>query len=176
MEDAKHGSQEAFTLLYNLYFTPVWRYVYLRTKNRGEADDLAQTIFLKVYKSLPRYRNTDAAPLSYFFTVARNTIIDHWRKKSHGVIYSDEAVNHASDTQADPNDKVKQKEDQEMITKALGTLTEDQEEAIVLRFMSGLSTKEISDVTGKREDAIRQLQSRALKVLRTYFKDNNFMA
>ena len=81
MRLAKDGDSEAFGLLYSKYFVPVFRYIYLRLKNKEEAEDLAQTVFLRVYKSLTRFRDQGKEPLAYFFTIARNAIIDYWRKK-----------------------------------------------------------------------------------------------
>ncbi len=92
IESAKKGDRRAFDKLYELYFTPVYRYVYLRVKDKSEVELIAQDVFIKVYKSLSTYEVKTASPLSYFFTVARNTIIDYWRKNRHQVSYGKEDV------------------------------------------------------------------------------------
>ncbi|KKU85720.1 MAG: hypothetical protein UY14_C0015G0015 [Parcubacteria group bacterium GW2011_GWA1_47_9] len=56
MQLAKNGDTEAFGRLYELYFTPVYRYIYLRTKNKEEAEDLSQAVFVKVFKSIGAFR------------------------------------------------------------------------------------------------------------------------
>ena len=104
VEQAQKGNKEAFSKLYELYFTPVYRYVYFRVKSQTEAEDLAQDIFLKAYSSFSKYVPTRAtspvqselhsqsrssseivaatrSPLPYFYTIARNTLIDYRRKK-----------------------------------------------------------------------------------------------
>lgn len=81
MQLAKSGDAEAFGRLYELYFIPVFRYIYFRVKDKEETNDLTQTVFLKVFCSLPNFKGQNKSPLAYFFTVSRNTVIDHWRAK-----------------------------------------------------------------------------------------------
>ena len=53
------------------------------------------------------------------------------------------------------------------------SLTDDQREVITYRFIHELETKEICELTGKKEEAVRQLQSRGLKAMREYLKTHN---
>ena len=57
MELAKKGDTGAFGRLYELYFTPVYRYIYFRVRDRREAEDLIQIVFLKAYKSVSSFRD-----------------------------------------------------------------------------------------------------------------------
>ncbi|MEK7159798.1 MAG: RNA polymerase sigma factor [Patescibacteria group bacterium] len=172
---AKDGDSEAFGLLYNKYFVPVFRYIYLRLKSKEEAEDLAQTVFIRVYKSLPRWRDQGKEPLAYFFTIARNAIIDYWRKKKDWKLDDNEederndgpVVNNEHERIADRCDNA------ELVKNALSQLDDVRREVIVLRFMEGFSNKEIAELLGKSEEAIRQIQCRALKFLRDKFKDLN---
>ena len=88
MQLAKNGDTEAFGQLYELYFKPVYRYIYLRTKSKEEAEDLSQVVFIKIFKSIGGFQEQNKQPLAYFFTIARNTVIDHWRKKKDILIPS----------------------------------------------------------------------------------------
>lgn len=170
IEQAKSGDSEAFGAVYRLYYTPVYRYIYLRTKSRNHAEDLTQTVFMKVYKSISGVETSGVSPLAYFFTVARNTIIDHWRKEGRGMVYDDEAVAAKANDLDTGVESFETSEAKEIVHQALGILTEDQQEVMRLKFVSDLSTKEISQMLDKSEEAVRQLQSRALKLLRAYFK------
>src|SRR5262249_52813544 len=80
MSLAASGDREAFGVLYAQYFTPIYRYIYVRVKTAEIANDLAQTVFLKVFERASEIEAPEN-PLSYFYTVARNLVIDHWRKK-----------------------------------------------------------------------------------------------
>jgi len=53
---AKDGDQKAFSEIYENCYTPVFRYLYLRLKNRTEVEDLAQTVFLKAFQSFPSFK------------------------------------------------------------------------------------------------------------------------
>lgn len=169
---AKAGDMGAFEELYTLFYTPVFRYVYLRTKNKEEAEDLTQVVFLKIYKSISRFESGSSAPLAYFFTVARNTLIDHWRKQGR-VIYDDELISKKSDELIDEKSDATIREAKEIIAQAMESLTDDQKEVITYRFIHELETKEICELTGKKEEAVRQLQSRGLKAMREYLKTHN---
>jgi RNA polymerase sigma-70 factor (ECF subfamily) len=173
---AQSGDEIAFESLYNLYYTPVYRYFYTRLKNKDTATDLTQTVFMKVYSSLQSFKNTGASPLAYFFTIARNSLIDYFRKEKHGTIYNDDMVKENDEQTKLPNkDKYTEKENKEIILQAMDILTKEQAEVITLRFMNDLPTKEVADIVGKSEEAVRQLQSRGLKMLRDYFvKENIF--
>ncbi len=166
---AKNGDKEAFGTVYESYFTQIYRYIYFRVKNKELAEDLVQTVFIRIFVNLdsfnPKY------PRAYFFTVAKNIITDHWRKKKD--ISFDETDGVFTNIMAegdDPLEQVEKQEKQEKIHQALQTLPEDQKEALSLRFIHQFSNQEISEVMEKKEPAVRQLQSRGIKKLRQHFK------
>jgi len=172
MQQAKNGNKDAFGVLYKMYFTPVFRYISLRLKDKVQTEDLAQTVFLKVFRSLHRYREEHKDPLAYFFTVARNTLIDFWRKKRELRLQETDENQIATDYSSDILVTLSEKEKVEKaLLRELDLLTENQKEALVLKFISDLSNKQISEVIGKSEEAIRQLQCRGLKTLRDNLKN-----
>ncbi len=173
MEEAKRGDAEAFGRVYELYFTPVFRYVFLRIRNKEESENITQEVFLKVFKVIDRFEERGKSPLNLFFTVARNTLIDFWKKKKDLLIEDlghnfSELNNLYSDAERNTEVGLLNEE----IHKALGTLMGEQRDVIELRFFVGLKTKEIAELLNKREEAIRQIQCRALKVLKEYFNNN----
>lgn len=174
LERAKRGETDAFTTLYETCYGSVYRYVFFRLKSKEEAEDLAQTVFLRAYQSLPTYEGQGKSPLAFFLTIARNGVIDFWRKKK--AILDDEEGSIMARIPANnehPLDTIARNDKLEAVMQALEDLTEEQREIITLKYMSDLSNKEIAATLGKREDAIRQLQSRALKTLRTVFTQKN---
>ena len=81
MKLAKEGESEAFSQLYELYFVPVFRYIFFRVQQKETAEDLTQTVFLKAYKAAERFPTEGKNPLAYFFAIAKNTTKDYYRKK-----------------------------------------------------------------------------------------------
>lgn len=176
MRLAKAGDTEAFGRLYKLYFVPVFRYIYFRVKNKEEANDLTQTAFLKVFHSLSNFSEQNKSPLAYFFTVARNTVIDHWRTKKEVLLDDPESVfGQIPDKTNNPLDLVEKKETNQAVHRAIKQLTDDQQEVIVFKFVNGMPNKEIAVLLGKTEEAIRQLQCRAIRALRQILKNQNLI-
>ncbi len=169
---AKQGDKMAFSTLYDLYFVPVYRYIFFRVRTRHEAEDLAQTVFTKAFASLPSFRDMGKAPLAYFFTIARNTVINFWRRKREISLETNKnAVETLVAKAPGPEDDAVRSQAMEKLRGALQKLSEDQQEAITLRFIAELSNAEIARLMGKSEEAIRQLHSRGLKSLRGKLSD-----
>jgi RNA polymerase sigma-70 factor (ECF subfamily) len=158
-------NETEFEDLYARYFVPVFRYIRLRVNDHALAEDLVQTVFLKVFKTEAMTR-PKSPPLPYFFAVARNTVIDFWRKKKEvrlDELSDAEEIAALSDT---PHDKVLRNETKNEVQAALAEITDEQRDALVLKFINDFSNKEIAEIMGKSEDAVRQLHSRGLAALR----------
>lgn len=168
IEKAKLGDKEAFGKLYEFYYLPVFRYIHFRIRKKEDTQDLVQTVFIKIYESIDRYQERGKEPLSYFFTVARNTVIDYLRKKQDLNLY--ENVEVEEEGKDDPENFAEENEQRRIVNEAIQTLNEDQKEVILLKFMAGLSNSEIANQIGKSQDAVRQIQHRALKVLKEKLK------
>lgn len=176
MRLAKSGDAEAFGRLYELYFAPVFRYIYFRVRNKEEANDLTQKVFLKVFCSLPNFRDQNKSPLAYFFVVARNAAIDYWKaKKEISVDDSENAFGQIPDKANNPIELVEKQETSQALYRAVNQLTDDQQEVIVLKFINEMPNKEIAALLGKTEEAVRQLQCRAIKALRQILKNQNLI-
>lgn len=163
---AKEGDSQAFAMLYNEYYTPVFRYLYGRLRDKDQANDLAQTVFLKVYEALERVEANDT-PLKYFFTVARNSLIDYWRKKKSVRLDDNEELRqNIPDPRATQIEMVESMEISAQVRGALDRLELDDQEIITLKYFNGFSAREISEQIGISEEAVRQRQCRALKLLK----------
>lgn len=164
---AQAGDPAAFDKLYEHCLTPVYRYIFLRLQNKEQAQDLAQSVFLKVYSSLDKFHDTGKPLLAYLFTVSRNMLIDHLRKRRVKIDEnSEDSLLRLPDLKADPTQNLDQQQIAAALRLAIGQLTEDQRDVITLKFIEDLDNAEIADILHKREDAVRQLQSRGLHALR----------
>ncbi|MFZ2193131.1 MAG: sigma-70 family RNA polymerase sigma factor [Candidatus Moraniibacteriota bacterium] len=165
-------NQSEFDYVYNQYFTPLFRYIICQTKNKEMAEDIAQTVFLKALKQKEKSGSENFPPIYYFFTIARNTIIDHWKKKKE-IVMDISGITFSSliDERETPQERLEKNSDSEKIQRALENLTYEQKEVLTLRFISDASNKEISIILNKTEEAIRQIQYRAIKKLREIIKN-----
>src|ERR1700742_1333756 len=77
----KQGDTAAFTELVEKYKQPVMNLAFRTLRDATEAEDLAQNVFVKVYKSAPRYKST-AKFSTWLFTIARNLCLNEIRRRS----------------------------------------------------------------------------------------------
>ena len=151
--------------LYEQYYDKVVRYVFIRIGNQSEAEDLAGDVFLNALKSLRSYRGSIEQMHFWIFKIARNAVVDHYRKMSKRKTVNLDDVDIADNTDIEA---ITEKSLQiEALSKALGQLTPAQREVIGLRFFSGLSSAEAGQVMGKSSGAVREMQCDAIQKLRT---------
>ncbi len=170
IDRAKQGDQAAFGEFYQEFFTPLYRYVYHRVGRKEDAEDITQNVFLRVYQSLPRYEDRGISPLAYCFSVARNAVVDHWRKKKD-ILAGDGseavfAVSGSSNAEEFLLDRIWSRE---MVAEGISFLTPLEADAVTLRYLHDLSNVDIALILEKSEEAVRQLQSRGLRKMRRNF-------
>lgn len=174
MRQAIAGDSGAFSVLYEEYFSPVYRYVYFRVQNKSVAEDITQTVFLKIFEKLPEYQDRQRPPLAYFFTVARNKVIDYWRKnKRIESMDDDNDLSKVADTIESAENIFSRTIATAQLSSALENIPKDQREVIILKFINEFSYEEIASLFKKKEPAIRKIASRGLENLKKYFAKKN---
>ena len=161
---AKAGDAEAFGRLFDHFHEPVHRYVASRVRRPSDAEDLAQTVFVKALEALPRYEQRGVPFGGWLFRLARNVVIDHIRTVREHVDLDEVAERPGQD--AGPEAQTLLRQQMDAVADALAELTDDQRDAIALRFFAGLSVREAAVVMGKREGTVRGVQFRAIAALR----------
>jgi RNA polymerase sigma-70 factor, ECF subfamily len=156
----------AFAELYERYLERVYRYVFYRTGNRTDAEDLAEQTFLKAWAAIEGFRWRGKPFLSWLYVMAHNVVID-WRRRAGNPAQSlDDAEQPLELESARAGRDMVQWIDAELLANAIQRLTPDQQQVITLKFIAGYDTAEIADMLNKREGTIRALQLRALQSLR----------
>ncbi len=164
VEAAKAGDAEAFGALFDAYHDAVYRYVASRVGRPSDAEDLTQVVFVKVLEALPRYEARGVPFGGWLFRLARNTVIDHVRTRREHIEL--DALAERPDEQPGPEDLAQARQQIEAVGAALAELTEEQRDAIALRFFAGLSAHEAAIAMGKQEGTVRGLQFRGIAALR----------
>ncbi len=155
------GDMDAFEVLYARHKGRVFGYLMNRLRDRGEAEDVFQAIFTKLHRGRDQYRQ-DIPFLPWLFTIARNALIDHVRKKeTHAkhITLSEEAV-HAHAAPAAETTPI------HAAVAEFTRLNESQRHALELRFDQGLTFAEIAEQMQTSADNARQIISRAIRKLR----------
>jgi RNA polymerase sigma-70 factor (ECF subfamily) len=161
---AKQLDREAFEELYVRHLTPIYRYFIVRTADKTLSEDLAHSVFLKAWSNADKLSDLDTS-LPWLFAIARNTLIDYWRKKKE-VLVDNVEIFEASGATGDVLEEHEYKQQIEKIRSVLGSLSEDQREMVLMKFFEGLTNKEISTITRRSPTAVRALQYRALMALK----------
>jgi RNA polymerase sigma-70 factor (ECF subfamily) len=161
---AKAGDAEAFGRLFDHFHEPVHRYVAARVRRPSDAADLAQTVFVKALEALPRYEQRGVPFGGWLFRLARNVVIDHLRTNREHVDL-DELLERPGN-EASPEAQAIARDQMDTVAAALAELTDEQRDAIALRFFAGLSAREAAVVMDKQEGTVRGIQFRAIGALR----------
>ena len=135
-----------------------------RVHRPSDAEDLTQHVFVKALEALPRYESRGIPFGGWLFRLARNAVIDHVRTRhDHAEL---NAIVEWAHGEAGPEEIAVVRQELDAVGVALASLTEDQREAITLRFFAGLSAREAAEAMGKHEGTVRGLQFRAIAALR----------
>jgi RNA polymerase sigma-70 factor (ECF subfamily) len=161
---AKSGDAEAFGRIFDHYHEAVHRYIAARVRRPSDAEDLAQIVFVKALEALPRYEQRGVPFGGWLFRLARNVVIDHIRTSREHVEL--DALVERSDETAGPEATALARQQLDEIAAALAGLTDEQRDAIALRFFAGLSAREAAVAMGKQEGTVRGIQFRAIAALR----------
>src|SRR3954467_14119478 len=162
--EAQAGDSWAFGMIFDQYHESIHRYIASRVHRPSDAEDLTQHVFVKALEALPRYQSRGIPFGGWLFRLARNAVIDHIRT-SHEHADLAQSVERAG-ADAGPDELAVTRQEIEAVRSALSTLTDDQRDAIALRFFAGLSAREAAEAMGKQEGTIRGLQFRAIAALR----------
>ncbi|PBC78024.1 RNA polymerase sigma-70 factor (ECF subfamily) [Streptomyces sp. TLI_235] len=165
IEAAKAGDRDAWAELYRRYRGPVLAFLTRRTGNRALAEDLTQDTFVRAMACIDGYRWTGKDMGAWIFTIARNIMFDHDKRRA---TRSESTVAAVADSDAGicVEDLVLSLVEAERVFAALATLTEHQRTALTLRYWDDLSSREVADAIGIRVGAVKTLTYRARSSLR----------
>jgi RNA polymerase sigma-70 factor (ECF subfamily) len=154
-----------FELLFDGYFDRVFNYVFSRTSNRQVAEDLTGQIFLQILEALPRYQSRQQMA-AWVFTIARNTLISHYRFTFRHPLQSLET---AGLLESNPipalGGNTKDADRHIDLEKAINQLSMKDHELLRLKYAAGLSYEEMGDLLGKSPGAIKMAIHRLLRKL-----------
>jgi RNA polymerase sigma-70 factor (ECF subfamily) len=175
----KRGDRAAFAELVDKYKQPVMNFIFRSLRDEAEAEDLAQNVFLQVYKSRSRYKQT-AKFSTWLFTIARNLCLNELRRRSRHPAesleethteYEDQPARQFEDkSQIAAPEKVLHGELAEKIEEALAELPENQRSAMLLCRQDDLSYEEIAKVLRCSLSATKSLIHRGREALKEKLK------
>jgi RNA polymerase sigma-70 factor (ECF subfamily) len=175
----KRGDRAAFATLVEKYKQPLFNFICRTLRDETESEDLAQNVFLQVYKSRQRYEPT-AKFSTWLFTIARNLCLNEIRRRSRHPAESIEENHGENEDQPQrqyedkkihlPTDQVLHRELAGKIEEAINELPEMQRTAILLCRQDDLSYEQIADILSCSLSATKSLIHRGRETLKDKLK------
>ncbi len=165
----KHGDLDKLAVLYERYNRPLFSFFYKVTLNSQASEDLVQTVFFKIIKYRERYRAEEGSFVTWMFQIAHNANIDHYHKfeYSRNEVRIDEADLPGD---GDPDGDFLKKENSRRMKEALGLLTEEQREVLILSRYQELKYEEIAEILKCRVSTVKARVFRAVEKLRGVYR------
>lgn len=177
IDELKGGSSEAFRVLVERFSHDVINTCYGFVNSRDDAEDIAQEVFIEVYKSISRFRN-ESELSTWIFRISINKSLDFLRKQKRKKRIADLRGLFTSKTKSsvNPHDQLEAKERKTILREQIALLPENQKVALVLSQYERLSNKEIAGIMDISVSAVESLQHRGRTNLRKhlgkYFEQN----
>ncbi len=149
----KNGDKEAFNILVKRYEKKVLNILYLQLGNIPDLEDLAQEVFIKVFKNLNRFRG-EAKFSTWIYRITINVAYDYKRKFKEGYSLDEPIGEDTEDTfekvisseEEDPLSIVEKEDIKKKLHKLIKELPKEYQEVLILREYEGLSYEEISEI------------------------------
>lgn len=163
-----------FENLYTKYHHDVFQFLYYMVKNREQAEDLVQEVYIRVLKSYQRFEGKSSEK-TWLFSIARNVAIDYFRKqkgwKQRIMEKFDWSIAQVKDEHPIPEEIALQREELRLMYRCLDQCTLDQKMVLILRYIQDLSILETAAALNWTESKVKTTQHRGLKSLKKYMED-----
>ena len=177
---AAGGDPSAFQALVERHRSMVYRVAYQFAGNHHDAEDIAQDVFIKVYRSLDRFRQ-DAQLTSWMYRIVMNACIDHRRRQRSAIAapFGDDAEQRMLNTPEEtpgPEDRAYAGELGQVLESEIGRLPSGQRVVFVMRHHQGMKLSEIADALGLAEGTVKRQLHAAVHRLRQALTQANVTA
>ena len=158
--------KEAFGELYERYMPKIYSYIYYRTSNQHDAEDLTARVFFRAMSHIGNYVDKGVPFQAWLYRIAHNLVANWHRDQGRRkVIPLDDYVAHSLKSEA-PDRLAEDSEEQEKLMEAIHRLPEERQQLLLLKFIDQLSNAEIGEIMDRTEGAIKSLYHRTLLSLR----------
>jgi len=162
IEKARHGDDEAFTMLVNTYQTPVYNLCYRMLGESTAAEDAAQETFWRAYQNLKRY-DPQRSFATWLLSIAAHYCIDQQRKQKVGIFELDEYPDFDLSDPGIPNPEAEviDNDEDEALHRMINELSPPDRAAVILKYWYGCSEEEISQILSLTVSAVKSRLHRA---------------
>lgn len=163
---AIQGDHEAFGKLYEDYVERIFNYVYYRTGNQHDAEDLTARVFFRAMRRIPQYQERGLPVSAWLYRIAHNLVANWHRDRGRRPEISLEEGFIAIPHSEHPEITLLQLEEQDYLLRIIRDLPPQRQQLIILKFVEHMSNYEIGQIMGRTEGAVKSLYHRTLLSLR----------
>lgn len=172
IESILRGDKKSFELLMRKHQTAIFNMVYRHVRQRQEAEDVVQQVFLQAFQNLEKFRG-ESKFFTWLYTIALNLVRNHVRQRNMRRMDSLDAPGKTEDTRGpqwpekspSPEKIVQDRWDLEQVQIALGSLTEVHRVIFTLHYFQYLSLKDVADRVGRPLGTVKVYLHRARKMV-----------
>ncbi len=172
VERASSGDRQAFGELYDRYVERIYNYVYYRTGNRFDAEDLTERVFFRAIRHIENYENRGLPFAAWLYRIAHNLVAnwyrDNSRRKDIPLEQFDFTLTYHGDL---PETAVMKNEARDELLAIIQRLPAERQQLLILKFVEQMTNAEIGQIMGRTEGAIKSLYHRTLLALREEFQE-----
>ena len=166
LQRAAQGDQEAFGVLYERYVNRIYNYIYYRTGNPHEAEDLTARVFYRAMRHIKNYQDQGVPFSAWLYRIAHNLVANWHRDNSRRQEIPLEDGYSLLNEGDHPETLLLNSEEHEALLRVIRKLPPDRQQLLILKYMDHLSNAEIGQIMGRTEGAIKSLYHRTLLALR----------
>ena len=163
---AAEGDAEAFGILYERYVGRIYNYIYYRTGNSYDAEDLTARVFFRASNHIHKYQNMGVPFSAWLYRIAHNLVANWHRDNSRHPevpLEDNSSLQHRGDP---PETALVRNQELESLLRIIRGLPDERQQLIILKFAEHLSNAEIGQIMGRSEGAVKSLYHRTLLSLR----------
>ena len=170
LKRASSGDIDAFGELYDRYVKKIYNYIYYRTGNMHDAEDLTERVFLRALNHIGNYQDRGLPISAWLYRIAHNLVANWHRDNSRRrEIMLDDGY-YVKENQEHLEKSIIKIEERERLLRIIRSLPDDRQQLLILKFVERLSNAEIGRIMGRTEGAIKSLYHRTLIALRDEYE------
>jgi RNA polymerase sigma-70 factor (ECF subfamily) len=157
---------EAFGELYARHVRRIYNYIYYRTGNHHDAEDLTARVFQRALKHVATFEDKGVPFTAWLYRIAHNLVANWHRDRSRRPVVPLDQHVAVSEVAIHPEVEAIAHEEQGVLLEAVRALPDDRQQLLILKFVERMSNAQIGEVMGRTEGAIKSLYHRTLNTLR----------
>lgn len=163
---ASQGDREAFGLLYERYIDRIFNYVYYRTGNLHDAEDLTARVFQRAMNHIRNYTDRGVPFSAWLYRIAHNLVANWHRDRSRKQEIPLNELPVVPSKEDRPETSLVRSQEQDALLRLIRKLPPERQALLILKFVENLSNAEIGQIMGRSEGAVKSLYHRTLLALR----------